>query len=61
MEAGRSAVIFRRHRVRPAVFRRTGAKIFPAAALVVVTENLKTQESFQQDLETWSLRLQVAG
>ena len=28
-------------------------KLFPQRLLVVVTENLKTQESFQQDLETW--------
>jgi transcription-repair coupling factor (superfamily II helicase) len=28
-------------------------KLFPARPVVVVTENLKTQESFQQDLETW--------
>jgi transcription-repair coupling factor (superfamily II helicase) len=28
-------------------------KLLPAQPLVVVTENLKTQESFQQDLETW--------
>ena len=33
-------------------------KLFPRRSIVVVTENLKTQESFQQDLETW---LQVAG
>ena len=33
-------------------------KLFPAQAIVIVTENLKTQESFQQDLETW---LQVEG
>jgi transcription-repair coupling factor (superfamily II helicase) len=33
-------------------------KIFPRRPIVVVTENLKTQESFQQDLETW---LQVEG
>jgi transcription-repair coupling factor (superfamily II helicase) len=33
-------------------------KLFPQRPIVVVTENLKTQESFQQDLETW---LQVAG
>jgi transcription-repair coupling factor (superfamily II helicase) len=29
------------------------AKLFPQRPLVVVTENLKAQESFQQDLETW--------
>ncbi len=34
------------------------SKIFPQRPIVVVAENLKTQESFQQDLETW---LQVAG
>ena len=28
-------------------------KLFPQRPVVVVTENLKTQESFQQDLETW--------
>ena len=28
-------------------------KIFPRRPMVVVTGNLKTQESFQQDLETW--------
>ena len=28
-------------------------KIFPGCPIVVVTDNLKTQESFQQDLETW--------
>ncbi len=27
--------------------------LFPRKSLVVVTENLKAQESFQQDLETW--------
>ena len=27
--------------------------IFPRRPMVVVTDNLKTQESFQQDLETW--------
>ena len=27
--------------------------LFPQRPVVVVTENLKTQESFQQDLETW--------
>jgi transcription-repair coupling factor (superfamily II helicase) len=32
--------------------------LFPQRPIVVVTENLKTQEGFQQDLETW---LQVAG
>jgi transcription-repair coupling factor (superfamily II helicase) len=33
-------------------------KIFPRRPIVVVTDNLKTQESFQQDLETWT---RVAG
>jgi transcription-repair coupling factor (superfamily II helicase) len=28
-------------------------KIFPPRPIVVVTDNLRTQESFQQDLETW--------
>ena len=28
-------------------------KLFPQRPVVIVTENLKTQESFQQDLETW--------
>ena len=28
-------------------------KLFPHQTVVVVTENLKAQESFQQDLETW--------
>ena len=28
-------------------------QLFPERAFVIVTENLKTQESFQQDLETW--------
>jgi transcription-repair coupling factor (superfamily II helicase) len=28
-------------------------KIFPRRPIVVVTDNLKTQENFQQDLETW--------
>ena len=28
-------------------------KLFPQRPVVVITENLKTQESFQQDLETW--------
>jgi transcription-repair coupling factor (superfamily II helicase) len=28
-------------------------RIFPARPVVVVTDNLKTQEGFQQDLETW--------
>jgi len=27
--------------------------LFPSRPIVVVTDNLKTQESFQQDLETW--------
>ncbi len=29
------------------------AQLFPQRPIVVVTENLKTQESFQQDIETW--------
>jgi transcription-repair coupling factor (superfamily II helicase) len=29
------------------------SKLFPRRPVVVVAENLKTQESFQQDLETW--------
>ncbi len=33
-------------------------RLFPRRPVVVVTENLRTQESFQQDLETWA---QVAG
>jgi transcription-repair coupling factor (superfamily II helicase) len=28
-------------------------KLFPQRSVVVITENLKTQENFQQDLETW--------
>jgi len=32
--------------------------LFPQRPVVIVTENLKAQESFQQDLETW---LQAAG
>jgi len=32
-------------------------KLFPKKPIVVVTENLKTQESFQQDLETWLAQL----
>ena len=28
-------------------------KLFPRRLIVIVTDNLKTQESFQQDLETW--------
>ena len=28
-------------------------RLFPHRPVVIVTENLKTQESFQQDLETW--------
>ncbi|HXE42974.1 MAG TPA: hypothetical protein VN516_08110, partial [Candidatus Baltobacteraceae bacterium] len=28
-------------------------KIFPQRTIVIVTENLKSQENFQQDLETW--------
>jgi len=29
-------------------------QLFPSRPVVVVTDNLKTQESFQQDLETWT-------
>src|SRR5882724_4570078 len=32
-------------------------KLFPTRAIVIVTENLKAQESFQQDLETWLAQL----
>ncbi len=28
-------------------------KLFPLRPIVIVTKNLKTQESFQQDMETW--------
>ena len=28
-------------------------KLFPQQSIIIVTENLKAQESFQQDLETW--------
>jgi len=35
-------------------------KLFPQRSVVVVTENLKTQESFQQDLETWLYELRNA-
>ena len=35
-------------------------KIFPQRLIVVVTENLKTQESFQQDLETWLAEMRSA-
>ena len=28
-------------------------KIFPRRPILVVTDGLKTQESFQQDIETW--------
>ena len=33
-------------------------KLFPQRPIIIVTENLKTQEGFHQDLETW---LQVEG
>ncbi len=37
-------------------------KIYPQRPIVVVTDNLRTQESFQQDLETWlSLESAVHG
>ena len=32
-------------------------QLFPARPIVVVTENLKAQESFHQDLETWLLEV----
>ena len=35
-------------------------KLFPQRPVVVVAENLKTQESFQQDLETWMAQLPSA-
>jgi transcription-repair coupling factor (superfamily II helicase) len=36
--------------------------IFPRRPIVVVTDNLKTQESFQQDLETWlALKSEAPG
>src|SRR5678815_2686923 len=36
--------------------------LFPHRTIVVVTEGLKTQESFQQDLETWvSVQSKVQG
>jgi transcription-repair coupling factor (superfamily II helicase) len=31
-------------------------KMFPRRSIVVVTDNLKTQEGFQQDIETWLLQ-----
>src|SRR5260221_5066938 len=34
--------------------------LFPDRPIVVVTEGLKTQESFQQDVETW-LKFRVQG
>jgi hypothetical protein len=38
---------------------------FPSRPIVIVTDNLKAQESVQQDVETWlqvaSCKLQVAG
>ena len=36
-------------------------KLFPQRPIVVVTENLKAQESFQQDLETWLPQLPSAN
>jgi len=36
-------------------------KLFPQRPVVLVTENLKTQESFQQDLETWLPQLPSAN
>ena len=36
-------------------------RLFPQRTIVVVTENLKAQESFQQDLETWLPQLPSAN
>jgi hypothetical protein len=36
-------------------------KIFPHRPILIVAEDLKTQESFQQDIETWLQVAQVAG
>ena len=36
-------------------------KLFPLKSIVIVTENLKAQESFQQDLETWLPQLPSAN
>ncbi|MGH7989542.1 MAG: transcription-repair coupling factor, partial [Limisphaerales bacterium] len=36
------------------------SKFFPQRTIVVVVENLKTQESFQQDLETWLAQIRNA-
>ncbi len=36
-------------------------QIFPQKSVVIVTENLKTQESIQQDLETWLSQLPSAN
>ncbi len=36
-------------------------KLFPLKTIVVVTENLKAQESFEQDLETWLPQLPSAN
>ena len=36
-------------------------KFFPQKTIVVITENLKAQESFQQDLETWLPQLTSAN
>jgi transcription-repair coupling factor (superfamily II helicase) len=36
-------------------------QMFPSLAIVAVTENLKVQESFQQDLETWNAQIPSAN
>ena len=36
-------------------------RIFPDRKIVLVAENLKQQESFQQDLETWNSQLPTAS
>ena len=36
-------------------------RLFPQRTIVIVTENLKAQESFQQDLETWLPQLPSAN
>jgi transcription-repair coupling factor (superfamily II helicase) len=37
------------------------AHLFPARPVVVVTESLRTQEIFQQDIETWAAESRLAG
>src|SRR6185503_17577686 len=37
------------------------SQLFPRRPIVVVTDVLKTQESFQQDLETWAAIQSSAG